>query len=398
MPTCPFTKELFATTSCPPNLAKLNLFDTVCKGLMAEVRPTGLISFCYRFVDKKGKQRQIKVADYRDVSIAQARKLVDKIRNQIAMGEDPHQQKQDLKKVLKLEDFIEDYYLPYIKTYKRSWKCDRGLLKNHILPLFGSRYLDEITKHDILRFIAQHRTSHAPGSVNRVLILLRYLFNLAMKWEIAGITKNPTKDIPLLEENNKKERYLRADEAQKLIGALVNSKNPILQYIIPMLILTGARKNEVLHARWEDINLEQRVWRIPLSKSGKTRHVPISDGVMRLLNGIPRISEYIFANPKTKKPYQSVFTSWDKARKSVDLQDVRIHDLRHTFASFLVNSGRSLYEVQKILGHTQVKTTQRYAHLSQDSLIAAANEAALIVPLPWEHIHHAPPVPLLQNP
>ena len=147
-----------------------------------------------------------------------------------------------------------------------------------------------------------------------------------------------------------------------------------------MLILTGARKREVLDARWEDFDLERRQWRIPTTKSGRPRHVPLSDGVLQLLTSLPhREKGWIFANPKTGKPFVSVFISWNTARKLAGLADVRMHDLRHSFASFLVNAGRTLYEVQKILGHTQVKTTQRYAHLSQDTLVDAANAANLAV-------------------
>jgi integrase len=241
--------------------------------------------------------------------------------------------------------------------------------------------MDEVSKKDIIHFIGQHAKTHKPGSVNRVIILLRYIFNLSIQWETIGVTKNPTAGIPLLEENNKNERYLSAQEANVLISALQSSENTMLQYIIPMLILTGARKNEVLKAKWVDFNFEQRVWRIPVTKSGKARHVPISDGVIHLLQSLPHTCDYVFANPKTHKPFVSIFCSWNTARKSVGLEDVRIHDLRHSFASFLVNNGRSLYEVQRILGHTQIKTTQRYAHLSNDSLLAAANEISKAVPI-----------------
>jgi len=144
---------------------------------------------------------------------------------------------------------------------------------------------------------------------------------------------------------------------------------------VPMLILTGARKREVLDAKWEDFDLGRRAWRIPISKSGKARHVPLSDGALNVLASMPRKVEWAFANPDTGKPYVSVFCAWNTARKGVGLSDVRVHDLRHSFASLLINSGRTLYEVQHILGHTQVKTTQRYAHLSQDTLLAAANSA-----------------------
>jgi site-specific recombinase XerD len=101
------------------------------------------------------------------------------------------------------------------------------------------------------------------------------------------------------------------------------------------------------------------------------------------------------SNPKTKLSYTSIFYAWDRARKRAGLADVRIHDLRHSFASFLINSGRSLYEVQKILGHTQVKITQRYAHLSQESLIAAANTAVSVVPLVQVMPKQAQQLPLM---
>jgi integrase len=142
-----------------------------------------------------------------------------------------------------------------------------------------------------------------------------------------------------------------------------------------MLILTGARKSEVLDAKWQDFDLLRRIWRIPTPKAGKARHVPLSDGVISLLGAVPRDKkcDWTFANPNTDKPYVNIFWSWDLARNKADLADVRIHDLRHSTASFLVNAGRTLYEVQHILGHTQVKTTQRYAHLSHDTLLDATN-------------------------
>jgi len=122
---------------------------------------------------------------------------------------------------------------------------------------------------------------------------------------------------------------------------------------------------------------------VTVTKAGKPRYVPLSDGVVQLLSTLAHDSPtWVFPNPKTGKPYVSIFYSWNTARKQAGLADVRIHDLRHSFASFLVNAGRSLYEVQKILGHTQIKTTQRYAHLSQDTLIDAANVVPFTMDLP----------------
>jgi integrase len=312
------------------------------------------------------------------LSLVDARHLAEKLLREAALGIDPRHEREQHRKVPTFAQFIDDQYMPYVKSYKRSWDTDVSLLKNHLLPRFGTRYLDAITRQDIVKMHADRKASGAaPGSANRLLIMMRYIFNLTLKWEVPGIKVNPCKGIPLMEENNKMERYLSVDEAERLYGAVCKSENTMLKYIVPMLILTGARKREVLDARWEDFDLGRRAWRIPISKSGKARHVPLSDGALSLLAAMPRNMDckWAFANPETGKPYVSIFCAWNTARKSVRLSDVRMHDLRHSFASLLINSGRTLYEVQHILGHTQVKTTQRYAHLSQDTLLAAANSA-----------------------
>jgi len=378
MPKHLLTPSVVSSTVCPAHQTKIDLFDTQTKGLVLEIRISGGKTFYLRYQDSRAKTRQLKLADAKDVSLAQVRQLADRARNKIAMGDDPSEQKAVLRKIPTFAAFSQTSYLPYAKSYKRSWSSDDSYLRNHLLPAFGKKYLDEVTKSDVISFQQGMRTKrYAEGTCNRCLILLRYMFNLALRWETPGVTKNPTKDVPLFEDPNKKERYLTQEESRLLFEAVRNSDNVMLQYIIPMLLLTGARKREVLDAQWEDFDFLQKLWRIPETKLGRPRYVPLSDGVLKLLASMPRNDcPWAFANPKTKKPYVSIFCSWNTARKQAGLQDVRIHDLRHSFASFLVNSGRTLYEVQKILGHTQVKTTQRYAHLSQETLIDAANSAA----------------------
>jgi len=142
-----------------------------------------------------------------------------------------------------------------------------------------------------------------------------------------------------------------------------------------MLLYTGARRNEVLAARWSDIDFASHQWRIEFNKSGKTRYVPLSAGAESLLHSIDQVPgvDHIFFNPDTMLPYVNIFHAWNRVRKAAGIQDVRTHDLRHSHASFLVNKGRPIYEVQKILGHSNVKTTERYAHLSNDTLLAATN-------------------------
>ena len=372
------TQAFVNTAVCPNEQTKQEITDKACKGLVLEVRQSGGKTYYLRYTNHRGKQRQYRIGNATILTLSQARGKSKLALNQAALGQDPCEEKEQTKQVPTFADFIADQYMPYVKSYKRSWDTDVSLLKNHLLPRFGKRYMDEITRQDIVKMHADRKASGAAaGSANRLLIMMRYIFNLALKWEVPGIKVNPCKGIPLMEENNKMERYLSVEEAQRLYEAVCKSENAMLKFIVPMLILTGARKREVLDARWDDFDLGRRAWRIPISKSGKARHVPLSDGALALLATMPRNMDckWAFANPETAKPYVSIFCAWNTARKNVGLSDVRMHDLRHSFASLLINSGRTLYEVQHILGHTQVKTTQRYAHLSQDTLLAAANSA-----------------------
>jgi integrase len=382
MPQVQLTKGFLDKIQCPSGKAKVDYFDLSCRGLMVEIRPTGRKVFYFRYTDFRGVQRQIKLASTDDLSLEQARKRVASIRNQIALGQDPFAVKEEAKQVPTFSAFIEEQYLPYAKAHKRSWKTDVSLLSNHLLPRFGKCYLDEIARQDIVKMHTERRAAGAaPGSANRLLIMMRFIFNLALKWDVVGVKENPTKNVPLFADNNKRERFLSAEEARRLYESVCRSENKMLKYIVPMLILTGARKREALDAKWEDFDFERRLWRIPTTKLGKPRHVPLSDGVLSLLTSMPRSlkSPYVFANPKTGKAYVSFFASWDTARTKAGLSDVRVHDLRHSFASLLINSGRSLYEVQKLLGHTQIKTTQRYAHLAPETLLDASNAATQAV-------------------
>ncbi len=375
------TQPAVNSAQCLPSLTKQEITDRECKGLVLEVRRSGGKTYYLRYTNYRGKQRQYRIGNATVLTLYQARHIARLTLNQIATGHDPSEEKAALKQVPTFGQFIHEQYLPHVKTYKRSWTTDVSYLKNHLLPRFANRYMDQITRQDILKMHRERSTTGAAGSANRLLIMMRFIFNLAMRWEVPGIKANPCAAVPLLEENNKRERYLSSDEARVLYESVCKSDNQMLKYIIPMLILTGARKREVLDAKWEDFDLDRRLWRIPTTKLGKPRHVPISDGVLSLLGSAPRVYavDHVFANPATGKPYVTFYVSWNTARIRAGMPEVRIHDLRHSFASLLINNGRSLYEVQKILGHTQVKTTQRYAHLAPQTLLDASNAATLAV-------------------
>ena len=128
----------------------------------------------------------------------------------------------------------------------------------------------------------------AKGTANRGLVLLKYMFNLALKWNTPGVTVNPAAGVKLFNANNARERYLTAEETQRLLAAVEKSKNTQLKYIVPLLLLLGCRKRELLDARWEEFDLDRRIWRIPMSKSGKSRHVPLSKAALEIIQKLPR--------------------------------------------------------------------------------------------------------------
>ena len=379
MPSITLDSTVVKSAVCPEGKGRLDLYDTAIAGFILEVRPSGVKTYYLRYRDKHGKQKQYKIGNTKSLTFEQARNAAQTLRARVVLGEDLSAEKASLKSIPTLEQFTQNHYMPFIKGYKRSWDTDDTMLRIHLLPKFGRLHLDEITTQDIIAFHhAMRAQGYAPSTCNRPVIILRYMFNLAKKWAIEGVAKNPVSGISLFEENNKRERFLNPLEVKRLYDTLETSSNSQLKYIVPLLLLTGCRKRELLDAKWEHVDIARCNWRIPLSKSGKARYVPLSTEVLNLLSQLPRFEAcpYLVPNPHTKMPYASIDYAWNQTRRKAGLAEVRMHDLRHSFASFLVNAGRSLYEVQKILGHAQLTTTQRYAHLSQATLLDATNAAA----------------------
>lgn len=242
--------------------------------------------------------------------------------------------------------------------------------------------MNDIKKIDVMKMHNDlvDKKSLKPSSANKALIFLSQAYRLAREFEVDGVDENPVKGIKPFEENNERQRFLTRRETKKLLISIHESKNKYLKYIIPMLILTGARRGEVLKARWCDFDEVNMHWIIPTSKSGKKRVLPLTPALYELYKQIPQKSRlYLFPSPISGEPYKSIFSAWNRARTKAGLNDVRMHDLRHSFASALVNDGRSLYEVQTLLGHSTSKMTQRYAHLNNEALMQAASCAQKLI-------------------
>lgn len=363
------TPDLIGKIRCPAGKRHLEVHDVVVPGLFVDVYPSGTRSFKLRY-SVRGTRYFETLGSASLLDLGEARERARHILRRDLLG---IAQASPGAESMTVETFFTTRYLPLVKSYKRSWSTDDSFIRNHVIPHIGGRPMGQLTASDLAEVVEfMRRKQYAPATSNRFLVILRYGYSLAVKWQIEGVERNPAKELRSLKVDNKIERFLTADESARLMEAVRVSENPLLQHIVAFLVLTGARRREALEAKWEDINFVQRSWRIPRSKSGKVRHVPLSVDVIALLRNLePQGSDYVFANPKTGKPFVSLFFSWNTARKLAGLPDLRVHDLRHSFASFLVNSGRSLYEVKELLGHADIKTTSRYAHLSQERLAQA---------------------------
>ncbi len=172
--------------------------------------------------------------------------------------------------------------------------------------------------------------------------------------------------------------YLTAEEAGRLFKALDGSLNPQLKNIVALLLLTGARVSELLRAEWRHVDLERRAWLIETSKTDQPRRVPLSQAAIDIIEQLPRFDgcPYLVPNPETKLPFVTLKRAWQTARREARLGDLRIHDLRHSAASFMINAGIDLYAVGKVLGHADHKSTMRYSHLANETLLAAVEAGA----------------------
>ena len=365
--------------------------DGGCRGLSVDVRPTGR-TYRFRHLDREGRQRTVTIGNAKLLKLGEARHKARELARQLLLGEVIQRKKLEPQALapqpITFGEFVETRYLPHARITKRGAHGEMGLLNNHHLPVFGARPLTAITKAEITAFLhAGIAKGLAPGTVNRHLNLMKSIFSRALDWEIDGIEKSPARGIRQLPILTQCERFLTPEEARRLLEAVAGSKNRMLAPIVAFLLLTGARKREALDARWENVDLGKGLWTVPLSKNGRPRHMPLSEGARKVLAQAKAILRremgvdadtcpWVFANPTTGKAFHSVYASWDLARISVGLRDVRMHDLRHSFASALVNRGMTLYDVKELLGHASMVTTAKYAHLAPGRLMQAASEAA----------------------
>ncbi|TVQ95330.1 MAG: site-specific integrase [Desulfovibrionales bacterium] len=320
--------------------AKVDYIGMNLGGFLLEVRSTGTATYYLRYRDKGGQIRQVKLGTPESITLEEARTRAKTLKSQTVIGFDPKRERDRMKAVPLFRDFVENQYLPYAKTYKRSWEQDQRVIEKRMIRLWGKKRMNEFTTQDLIAFQnALHQGGLKAGSVNRYMALVKYIFNLAERWEV--IDKAPTRNTLRLENNARKERFLNENEMVLLLETLKQCASPVVPDIIEFLMLTGARRNEVLGMRWEELDTDKGHWTIPArrNKSKRNKVLPLSQQALDLLNRRSRASDFVFPNPDTGKPLVNIYSSWDRIRNLAGLSDVRIHDLRHSYASLLVNQG-----------------------------------------------------------
>ena len=381
MPIALISEAFIASLKPSADARRVDYFDAEIKGFILEVRPASL-TYYFRYRDAQRKVRQMQVGKHPELKVSDARAKAYALKQLLKEGGDPAKEGVRNTQAPLFVEFIRQKYLPYAKVSKRSWRTDECVLRNHLVPRFGDVRLNRITQATVQEMLFEGKQEgYAVGTCNRWLVLMRSILNLAIRWDLLSEGANPTRHVDCFEDNGARERYLTEEEVGRLFAEIERNRNTQVGQVVKLLLLTGARKREVLDARWENIDFERKLLTVPISKSGKPRHIPLSDGAIDLLKSLPRVDDiaWVFFNPKTRKPPVSIFYAWDTMRHRVGIRDVRLHDLRHSYASFLVNQGCSLYEVQRLLGHADAKTTQRYAHLSPGALLVAANVVGEVV-------------------
>ena len=280
------------------------------------------------------------------------------------------------------ESFCRTQYLPFVKTRKRSWRTDESLIKNHLTPFFFGKKLPEIDATDVMMFQNQKLIEgYQPSSVNRMTVLLKYIVNCSMRWGFRERDRDWAADVSDLRNIRSRERFLTQAEAIRLFQVLNAHPDRIAASCIQLLLLTGARKSELLFAKWDYLDWNSQTLIVPLSKSGSSRHIFLGQSTVKIFKELQRRGgkSFIFCAQGQEHPIKHLQRVWCAVRTEAGLDDLRLHDLRHSYASFLVGQGRSLFEVQKLLGHASSKTTLKYAHLANKQLLAAADVVSDVI-------------------
>ena len=325
-----------------------------------------------------GKSKRIAVGRHGVISPDQARRKAAQMIARIKAGEDPNPEATKKPSGPTVAELAERYLVEHVQVRckPRTVEAGRWLVKKFVLPDLGDMAIDEVEREHISDLHHKHRNT--PYQANRILEVVRKMFNLAEAWGLRKDGSNPCRHVQKYKEK-KRERFLTDDEFHKLGQVLneIEAEGPEIRSAVTairLLMLTGCRLNEVQTLRWEDVDLEAAELRLRDGKTG-ARMVPLSATAVSVLSVLPRPDDnpWVIVGKKPGAHLTDLQHPWRRIRARAGLEDVRIHDLRHSFASRALALGESLPMIGKLLGHTQVQTTPRYAHLANESVKASGS-------------------------
>lgn len=355
------------------------LWDASQKGLGLLIHKSGTIAWVLRY-SMRGHNGQTTLGQWPDLPYAVAKKKAQSLRGQVADGIDPAKVKDGAKTVKDLAaDFEKDYLPGLAASTSRTYKM---LIKRHILPKIGRLLADEVALQDVAR--VHHALRGQPRTANQALAVLSRMLNLAERWGYRPVNSNPCSAIGRFPEA-KRERYLTAEEMQTL-GDKIRAEelagwNPYTIAALRFAMLTGMRRGEVAGLKWTQIKGDKVIFterREDASTASKTgaKTIPLNPPAKAILEGLTRMlgSPYVFPGEQGGPCTGSLKNLWYKLREETTFADVRLHDLRHTFASIGIMEGLTLEQIGGLLGHKAAATTKRYAHLMEEAARVAASK------------------------
>jgi integrase len=358
------------------------------KGFGIRVTAAGAKSFVLNYTIA-GRERRLTIGGYPAWTVAAAREQAKSLRRRVDNGEDPLGTREAERAAATVAELC-DRYLADHAARKRTGKQDQAYIDRFIRPRLGSRKVDSITFTDLDGLHRKLTIASGPYAANRVAALVSKMFALSTRWGMR--TDNPAKGIERNHEE-RRYRYLTGDELRRLTEALAACPSQQAANAVRLLLLTGARRGEVLGATWDQFDLEAGIWIKPSShtKQKREHRVPLSAPARQLLADIRAaaqqradeknwgLSPFVFSARTGEGHMVEIKTAWAGLCKAAKLDGVRLHDLRHTYASVLASAGLSLPVIGALLGHTQPGTTARYAHLFDDPLRAATERVGAII-------------------
>jgi integrase len=365
-----------------PSVGNTIYFDSEVGGLGVRVTAAGARAFILDYRTTAGRQRRYTIGRFPDWSVTAARAEARELRHRIDTGADPQDERKTAREAPTVADLCQRFIDEHLPGKRPSTQSNyAAAIRNVILPRLGTLKVGEVTFDDIS---ALHRavSKTAPYQGNRIVSQLSKMFALAIKWKWRS-DDNPCRGIELNHEEPR-ERYLKPDELSRLAGALDSSPDKQAAAAVALLLLTGSRVSEVLTMRWQDIDINAGIWTKPSAhtKQKRAHRLPLSEPARALLARLRAESgsaNYVFPGTGRAGRRYEVKNAWHRICALAGIKGCRLHDLRHSYASILVSSGYSLPIVGALLGHTQPKTTARYAHLMDAPLRLATENAGAII-------------------